>query len=133
MRVDKTGPSAAWRGLPRVTGTSDDFAQFMQADAAAPDQAGEAASSGAIDTSPIVTSAAPADATARDRDARRHGNATLRALASAQAALLGGASDAARQSLAVLVRTAPSASDPGLAAVLRAIAVRAAVELARDD
>lgn len=68
---------------------------------------------------------------ARDREARRRGQAALGALAALQRALLGGEEDpAALQELAALA-SAPSAEDPGLAMTLRAIGLRARVELAR--
>jgi len=69
---------------------------------------------------------------ARDRGARRHGQSLLRELAALQRALLGDAGDAAcLQRLAALGRATPDAADPGLAAIVRSLAVRAAVELAR--
>ncbi len=67
----------------------------------------------------------------QDREARRHGEATLAALAALQRALLAGAGAAALGPLAAAMRAAPPASDPGLAAVQRALLVRVAVELAR--
>jgi len=71
------------------------------------------------------------DPVRRDRAAREHGAATLDALATLHLALLGGADSA--ESLARLeqLATLPTAADPRLDAVLRAIATRAAVELAR--
>ncbi len=69
---------------------------------------------------------------ARDRGARRHGQSLLRELAALQRALLDGGGDAAcLQRLAALGRATPDAADPGLAAIVRSLAVRAAVELAR--
>lgn len=67
----------------------------------------------------------------QDREARRHGKAMLDALARLQRALLGGEGPDALQSLANLVRATPEPSDPRLAAVQRAVLVRAAVELQR--
>ena len=67
-----------------------------------------------------------------DRDARRHGQAMLAALAALQRLALGdGSADGALEQLASLVRATPDAADPRLAAVQRAIQVRVAVELAR--
>ena len=66
-----------------------------------------------------------------DRDARRHGKAMLDALSRLQRALLGGEGPAALESLANLVRATPAPADPRLAAVQRAVLVRAAVELQR--
>ncbi len=69
---------------------------------------------------------------ARDRGARRHGQSLLRELAALQRALLGGTGEAAcLQRLAALGRATADAADPGLAAIVRSLAVRAAVEIAR--
>ena len=65
-----------------------------------------------------------------DREARRHGHAMLAALADLQYSLLGGGRGGTAQ-LAALARAAPSAADPRLAAIQKAIQVRVAVELAR--
>jgi len=72
---------------------------------------------------------APA-AEAQDRAARRQGEAAMRDLTALQVALLSGRPAAAAQ-LAALASAGPQAADPGLAAVLGAIRLRAAVELAR--
>ncbi len=71
-----------------------------------------------------------ADAVA-DREARRHGQAMLAALAALQRGLLGGAGSGALEQAAALARAAPAPADPRLAAVQRAILVRVAVEAAR--
>ena len=69
---------------------------------------------------------------AQDREARRHGQDLLAALAALQRTLLGGGDDAAAlQHLAELVAAVPRASDRRLAAIVSAIAVRVQVELAR--
>jgi hypothetical protein len=70
--------------------------------------------------------------TVRDRAARRHGLALLAALNALQRALLGGADGAdSLARLAELAEAVPAATDPRLAGVLQAIALRARVELAR--
>ena len=66
-----------------------------------------------------------------DREARRHGETILEALAALQRALLGGGSRAELAELAGLARNMPKAADPRLAGVQRALLVRVAVELAR--
>ena len=70
---------------------------------------------------------------ARDRNARRHGKALLEALAELQRALLAGGDEEgpALQCLAALAADPPDAASPGLAGVLRALSLRAEVELAR--
>ena len=72
-------------------------------------------------------------AAVRDRQARRHGQALLAALARLQHDLLRAGADAAGSlhELAELAGRVPEAADPGLQAVLLAIATRARVELAR--
>jgi hypothetical protein len=59
------------------------------------------------------------------------GTAVLDALAGLQMAALGGGGGAARQALADLAQSLPQPAEPGLAAILQAIAQRAAIELAR--
>jgi len=77
----------------------------------------------------LQEAAAPAP---RDRAARRHGQVLLGGLAALQRALLGaGGAGAALDHLATLLAAAPPAEDPGLAALLDAIALRCRIELAR--
>ncbi len=71
----------------------------------------------------------------RDRRARRHGTAILEALGRLQRMLLGAAgsgneAEIAGQ-LASLTEMMPEAADPGLAAILAAVTMRARIELAR--
>ena len=67
-----------------------------------------------------------------DSQAAGHGRALLGALAGLQlAAVSGGGGAQVRQTLADLARALPQAADPRLDEVLRAIAQRAAIELAR--
>jgi hypothetical protein len=71
---------------------------------------------------------------ARDRAARRHGQAVLAGLTTLQRALLEDAGQDAAASLhrlAALITDMPQADDPQLAALLDTIALRARVELAR--
>ena len=73
---------------------------------------------------------------ARDKEARRHGRAMLQALGAVQLAMLGGDDGQARVALAALASTAGEphpAEDPVLRLIMREIAVRAAVELARSE
>ena len=70
--------------------------------------------------------------TVRDREARRHGQDMLAALADLQRLILSAGSDGmALQRLADLVAAVPSATDRRLSALVSAIVVRARVELAR--
>lgn len=66
----------------------------------------------------------------QDREARRHGEAMLDELSELHLALLGAdGPDLGR--LAKLVERPVTTSDPGLAGVLRAVRLRAGLELAR--
>ena len=68
----------------------------------------------------------------RDRAARRHGRALLAALARLQRHLLGAPDDGTTLlELADLAATVPAATDPAIAATLKAVVLRARVELAR--
>ncbi len=76
---------------------------------------------------------AEADAV-QDRAARRHGSSMLHELSAMQRALLQGnpvVTSAALARLADAARHGPAAIDPRLAAVMQAIAMRAAIEGAR--
>jgi len=73
-------------------------------------------------------------ASLRDRAARDHARQMLAALRDLQRAQLGAQADAglaALDNLARLAGTIPIADDPQLGAIVNAVAVRAAVELAR--
>lgn len=68
----------------------------------------------------------------RNRQARRHGQALIEALAALQHSLLDGSDNRAKlEHLAMLAQTCPDAADPALTAILGALALRARVELAR--
>lgn len=66
----------------------------------------------------------------QDREARRHGEAVIDELTELQRALLG-ADGPDLDRLTALVARPISASDPALAGVLRAVRLRAGIELAR--
>ncbi len=71
-------------------------------------------------------------AAARDRDARKRGKRMLDELARLQRALLTGRLDPdGLRALATLASDPADAADPAISAVVRAVAVRARVELAR--
>ncbi len=74
------------------------------------------------------------EAAHRDREARRRGKELLQALSALQHAMLGGGDDAAALTdLARLLSGIPKATDPSLSGIVREIAVRAAVEVARRE
>jgi Class II flagellar assembly regulator len=70
--------------------------------------------------------------TERDRSARRHGQALLMALGRLQRLLLedGDQADALAQ-ISALAEAMPAAADPGLAAAIDMVVLRARIELAR--
>jgi len=79
----------------------------------------------------LAVQEAEADA-ARDRSARKRGKQMLDELSRLQRALLAGRVDPdGLRSLAALATDPAEAADPALAATLRAVAVRARIELAR--
>lgn len=68
----------------------------------------------------------------RDREAHRHGTDVLEMLAALQRALVGsGVETLPMKRLLSLVEHPPEAADPGLAALTRAIVLRARIEIAR--
>ena len=126
--------AASRRAAPRQRGES--FAVTEDDSGNAPEL--PAATAPAQASAVVLLSAGPAGGgrqadPAADRKAAGHGRAMLGALAGLQAAALGGGGAAAHQALAELARAVPEAADPGLGAVLQAIAQRAAVELARSE
>lgn len=97
------------------------------------DKAGSAdaavATTGVAMTSLLAMQEAESDAQ-QDREARRHGQAVIDELAELQRALLGEARPDLER-LARLMDRPSAAADPGLASVMRAIRLRAGIELAR--
>jgi hypothetical protein len=92
--------------------------------------AGEAAPTAALGS--MLTLQELGGEAAEDREARRHGQDLLAALAGLQRALLTSGDDtAALQRLAELAAVVPRAADRRLAAMVSAIIVRVRVELAR--
>jgi hypothetical protein len=69
----------------------------------------------------------------RARTARRQAGAILDTLSRLQASLLGTEEDTAATARLAALATLPTPDDPALATLTRAIATRAAVELARRD
>ena len=95
-------------------------------------QAGAAGAPAATSLSSMLTLQEAGGETVEDREARRHGNDMLAALAELQRALLGGDGDGvARQRLGDLADAVRHATDPRLAAMISAIVLRVRVELAR--
>lgn len=133
MRIDGVGGSAPLKPASRGRRAKGEFAALMAPDEA---PAGAAAGTDAAGsaTSATFVPAAPApcgDPAVQDREARRHGIAMLDVLASLQCSLLEGSGATDRKVLSALAVTGQPAADPRLEEVLEAIAVRAAVELAK--
>ncbi len=97
-----------------------------------PDAPGPAAAlPGVSEVAPLLVAQELDDPLLRDRAARRQAHAVLDSLAELQARLLDGGDDGTTTARLAALARMPSPADPALAGVTRAIAVRAAVELAR--
>jgi hypothetical protein len=134
------GPAQAARTRPRSGGAAFVLAPETpeaEAGAAGEPVAGGIAAAGVSGLAALLALQESEAASARDRAARRHGQALLEDLAALQRGLLagllgpGGVDPALPGRLAALAEQVPEAADPALAAIISAIAVRARVELAR--
>ncbi len=120
------GPTAGPAGTTRQARGASGF-RVPQARTMA---AGRASGVEAVELAGMLVLQELPDRDAVDREARRRGQDLLAALAEMQQAILGaGEGDAAR--LEQLAATVPVAGDPGLRAVVAAIALRARIEAAR--
>ncbi len=135
-------PAAALRAARRTRSRTGGFALPEEAEeqegtASAPTMAPGLAAAGCLLAADSIGRPGDAGAGQADRDALAdnaaagQGRALLGALAGLQMAALGKGGVQARQTLADLARALPQAADPRLDEVLRAIAQRAAIELAR--
>lgn len=88
---------------------------------------------GAVDVSLMLALQEHATAETGDREARQHGKQMLDALAELQCALLSGHGAGALDRLSEMSEKVPAATDPALIRVLRAIRLRARVEVARIE
>jgi hypothetical protein len=132
MRIMPVGSELPAQPVRRRPAQTSGFSDLVETDDPAPAQASAPESAAAAAALPLPAPL-PADPQAHDRQARQHGNALLRALSGVQASLLGPSNAAARAQLAELASTCPHAADPDLDATLQAIALRAAVELAKSS
>ena len=145
MRIEPPAPAlqtGATRASRRARGRAGEFA-LPDTDTDGPGEAAGATpqpaglTGGASVLAANATSgpepAGAAQAEVADRAAAQQGRALLGALAGLQLAALGAGGAAARQALSDLARDLPQTADPGLQEVLRAIAQRAAIELARAE
>lgn len=125
------GPTAPVRAARSVR-PDGRFGSTLDA-AAGPAEPPEAMAGGAVTQAAALLSLQEIpDATARNRRAREAAEAALEALGGLQRALLGGTLDrAGLEALARVARDAADAEDPRLREAAEAVALRAAVELAR--
>lgn len=123
--VRRAGPAAVGGSRPKSVGG---FAVALDQ----PVAASGAMAAGAVHPSILALQEAAAE-TVGDREAKRHGQAMLKSLAALQHEWLraSGSPHAALQELSALVESVPEATSPPLAALLRAVALRARIELAR--
>jgi hypothetical protein len=130
--IDRVGPLAPGRPNARVgAGAAGSFLPLAGPSADAAQTAGVAAAMPmALDALLMLQQVdEPAE---RDSAARRHGHALLRALGGLQRLLLeGGDPAAALEQIRVLADATPAAVDPGLAAAMELVVLRARIELAR--
>jgi hypothetical protein len=128
--IDGLGPMAPARRPRRAAAAAGDF-QLATAPAG---EGAPAAPAAAIGLDALLALQEGAADNSRDRRARRHAQEMLAALRDLQRARLGAWGQdnlAALSGLARLAGAVPAADDPRLVSIVRAIAVRAAVELAR--
>jgi len=122
-----------WPAAPRTVSRPAAKSGFVvPRGSAGAEQAAAASATHATSLASVLTLQEVGEETVQDREARRHGQDMLAALAELQRALLGGdGGEAALRRLADLADAVPVASDPRLAALLSAVVLRARVELAR--
>ena len=130
--LGRTTSSPAIRPRPRAGSPAGGvFNVSVSEDLAAPAEVHTTSAIGAVN--PMLLHELAADAAeCRDRDARRHGHDVLDLLDEVQRGLLrAGVATSAMARLLSLVEDPPEAADPALAAVTRAIVLRARIEIAR--
>ncbi len=128
-RIEGIGWPTVPRVAPRAPGKPG---FFVPTEPAATGHAAGAAGAQAASPGSMLSLQEFAGETVADREARRHGQDMLAALAELQRALLGGGDDeAALQRLMDLAASVPCATDRRLAALVSAIVLRVRVELAR--
>ncbi len=125
-----TAPTGA-RAIARRGGAG----QFnIPTDVAETHAAGETATVASVSLSSMLALQEVDSPTERDRSARRHAEYMLDELEGLQIELLGHPLDPERMSrLSSLVRSLPVATHPGLRVAVASVALRAGVEMARQD
>jgi Class II flagellar assembly regulator len=122
-----------WPTAPRAASRAPGKSGFVvSAGLGEKGQAAAAAASAPVSLDAMLTLQEVGGETVGDREARRHGEDALAALAVLQRALLTGGDEAATlERLADLAASVPRAGDPLLGALVAAIVLRVRVELAR--
>lgn len=128
MFIGGVARPGAVRGAPPRRGSGPASFKVPEARAAAAETANAAS---AIAMPPLLAMQEAESAALQDRDARRHGEALMEELTGLQRALLGGR-EPDLDRLAALAERKVGAADPALAGVMRAIQLRAGIELARS-
>lgn len=130
--IDRVGPPVPRRAAVRAgSGTA---ATFLPPAEPGPDagRTAQAAASAPVAFDSLLALQQVDEPTERDRSARRHGQALLAALGDLQRLLLDdGDPAAALEQIRALAEAAPAAADPGLAAAVEMVVLRARIELAR--
>jgi hypothetical protein len=130
--IDGVGPTRATRIGAKGPARAASGSGFTVPDETAVSSHAAAEAAPAAGLASMLTLQEAGGDAAEDREARRHGQDLLGALANLQRALLSGNDDAAAlEQLAELAASVPRAADRRLAAIVSAIIVRVQVELAR--
>lgn len=136
VRASGISPAPAYPRGPEVMGASIDAMSFArmasEAQTSSLSRPGTSAIGAAIGLDGMLALQAVDEAAERDRRARKRGMAMMTALSDVQRALLTDEDPAhALRTLSALTLDEEQAADPDLAAILRAIALRSRLEVAR--
>jgi hypothetical protein len=130
--IDRVGPLAP--GRPNARAGAGAAGTFLPLAGPGPDAAQTAGVAAAMPMAldALLTLQQVDEPAERDGAARRQGHALLRALGGLQRLLLeGGDPAAALEQIRVLADATPAAANPGLAAAMELVVLRARIELAR--
>lgn len=132
MGINGPGGASATRATPGKSRSGGSARQFTVSEPAASGTTVTVAGVAGVNLDGMLALQEHHDASARDEEAKRHGDAMLIELAAVQRALLSDGDPAsAMQRLSALAASVPPAADPRLAWLIRSIALRGRVELAR--
>jgi hypothetical protein len=131
MRITPAGSEAPGEPIKPKPSQRSGFAELVDGGPSFADPQGSVESPAFTAATSPLAAGPPPDRDALYKRARRQGTALLGALSALQAGLLGASTADARQRLAGLASVPLDCDEPALEAALNAIAVRAAVELAK--